>query len=128
MQTESITFHTWRRNLRAAGYLAACGLASYVLSLWLTPRFLAVAVGAFVCALCAFCLSIVQVRTKRYLGPFQTLFSVFSMLIVTQELAPPGHHCAAIWQVGSLYIAVWFGLLFVFRQTLVRRLDVTHDA
>ncbi|HWI59667.1 MAG TPA: hypothetical protein VNZ22_20740 [Bacillota bacterium] len=128
METDSIVFQTWSRNIRAAGIVAACALGSCVLSLWLTLPLKAVVLGAFICGIVAFFLSALQVRTKRYFGFIHTMFSVFSMLIISKELAPPVHQLTAVWQFVSVYTAVWFGLLFLFRRVLMQRLEATHGA
>jgi|SRR5881394_1739680 len=128
MQNDSIPFQLWQRNIEVSGYVAACALVSCLLCLWHTSYTAPIVTGSVVCGLVSFVLSVVQVRTKRYFGFLHTMFSVFAMLIVTHLLSPGEHQRAAIWQFVSIYALVWFGLVFVFRRVLMRRLEVTHAA
>jgi len=128
MQSDSIPFQIWKRNIKVAGYVAVCALLSCVLCIRLTRYTAAIVIGSIVCGLISFVLSAVQIRTKRYFGFLHTIFSVFAMLIVTHQLAPAEHQRAAIWQFVSLYILMWFGLVFLFRQMLLHRLEVTNAA
>ena len=128
MQTDSIPFQMWRRNIRVAGYLAGGALVSCLLCLWLASYSVRVVVGSLICGLISCFLSVIQVRTKRCFGFWHTMFSVFAMMIVTRVLGPPAHQRAAIWQFASIYAFVWFGLVFACRRALMRRLEVTNAA
>ena len=123
----SLLFQTSRLHIRSASYIAAGAGLSLILSAWLTRYSAAVLIGASVCGLLSFSLSVLQIRTKRDVSFLHLLFSVFSMLTVAHHVVPPDHREDAIWQFGSVYFVVWLGLVFLLRRALMRRLEVTHS-
>ena len=126
MKANSIAFQIWHRNIKFGGYMAAFAVVSFVLSVWLTSYSVQIAVVSSICGLISFLLSAIQVRTKGNFGFLHTMFSVFAMLLAGEKFAPPDHRADAIWQFGSVYVGVWFGLVFLFRRALMRRLEATY--
>jgi len=128
MKTDSIPLLMWRQNIKVAGYVAAGAFVSCLLCLWHTSYSTPVVVGSLICGVISFFLSVVQVRTKRNFGFLHTMFSVFALIMVTRVLGSPENHHAALWQFVSIYAFVLFGLVFVFRRALMRRLEATNAA
>ena len=118
----------WRRNFRVSGYVALCALISVAVALRFTRFSLAVSIASIVCGFVAFSLSVVQAQTKRQIGFFCTLFSITSMLFITHHFASREQQTISLWHFGSIYLAVWFGLVFVFRRYLLHKLEVTNAA